>query len=182
MIGIINTDSQNIGSIINCLNYIKIKFKLINNINELKKVKMIILPGVGSYDFVVKNLKKKKLYGPKFIYEISKKKVLAICVGLQILFKKSDEGKLLGVKLTKGDNKLKSILNNDYYFVHSFGVDSSENSKIFDSYGITKYNGCEIVSFLKFKNFVAVQFHPEKSGDRGLKFFKYFCDEKKNYF
>ena len=173
MIGIINTGSQNIGSIINCLNYIKIKFKLINNINELKKVKMIILPGVGSFDFVIKNLKKKKLYGPKFIYEISKKRVLAICVGLQILFKKSDEGKLLGlnifknvpikkldkigskgplphvgfnsVKLRKGDSKLKSILNNDYYFVHSFGVESLENSKIFDSYGTTKYNGCERV-------------------------------------
>lgn len=209
MIGIINTESQNIGSIINCLQYLKIKFKLINKIEELQKVKLIILPGVGSFDFVIKNLKKKKLYGKKFIKEISKKKVIAICVGLQILFKKSDEGKLLGlniledipvkrldkiglvgplphvgfnkVKLIKGNKEQKRILNNDFYFVHSFGV-SSKHYKFLDAYAITEYEGCKIVSFLKYKNFLAVQFHPEKSGNRGLKFFKYFCDEKKNNF
>ena len=59
MIGIINTESQNIGSIINCLKYIKVKFILIDTIEELKKVKLVILPGVGSFDFVNKNLKKK---------------------------------------------------------------------------------------------------------------------------
>ena len=209
MIGIINTESQNIGSIINCLNYLKIKHKLINNIKELQRVKLIILPGVGSFDFVIKNLKKKKFYGTKFINEISQKKILAICVGLQILFEKSDEGRLPGlnilegipvkrldkigssgalphvgfngVKLIKGDKKLKEIINNDFYFVHSFGV-SLKNSQIFDSYGVTEYKGCKILSFLKYKNFLAVQFHPEKSGKRGLKFFKYFCDEKKNNF
>ena len=73
MIGIINTESQNIGSIINCLKYIKVKFILIDTIEELKKVKLVILPGVGSFDFVIKNLKK-KLYGKKFIKEISQKK------------------------------------------------------------------------------------------------------------
>ena len=53
------------------------------------------MPGVGSFDFVIKNLK--KLYGKKFI-KISQKKVLAICVGLQILFQ-SDEGKLPGLNI-----------------------------------------------------------------------------------
>ena len=53
MIGIIDTESQNIGSLVNCLNYLKIKNSLIKNPNDLKKFKKIILPGVGSFDAVI---------------------------------------------------------------------------------------------------------------------------------
>ena len=60
MIGIIDTESQNIGSIENCLKFLKIKYELIKEPKKIKKFNKIILPGVGSFDSVTKALKKNK--------------------------------------------------------------------------------------------------------------------------
>ena len=57
MIGIIKTSSQNLKSIINALDHLKIKSKLVFNLKELENCKKIILPGVGSFDPVVKSMK-----------------------------------------------------------------------------------------------------------------------------
>ena len=61
MIGIIDTESQNIGSLINCLNHLNIKSSLLKKPEETKTFKKIILPGVGSFDSVMTSLKKKIL-------------------------------------------------------------------------------------------------------------------------
>ena len=53
MIGIIDTESQNIGSLINCLNHLNIKSSLLKKPEETKTFKKIILPGVGSFDSVM---------------------------------------------------------------------------------------------------------------------------------
>ena len=57
MIGIIDTESQNIGSIENCLKFLKIKFDIINHPKSIKNYHKIILPGVGSFDAVTNSLK-----------------------------------------------------------------------------------------------------------------------------
>ena len=111
MIGIIDTESQNIGSIQNCLKYLKIEHSLIKSQNQLKKYKKIILPGVGSFDSVMNALESKNFLNDDFKKELLKKKVLAICIGIQILFGSSEEGKKKGLNLFGNNLKIKNLKN-----------------------------------------------------------------------
>jgi glutamine amidotransferase len=203
MIGIIDTESQNIGSIVNCLKYLKIENSLIKNQNQLKRCKKIILPGVGSFDAVMDALESKNFLTDDFKKELLKKRVLAICIGMQILFGSSEEGKKKGLNLFDNDLKIKhlknigckgpiphvgfnsislkkkntqidKILAKDYYFTHSYGLNYNEKNLNFDQFGITNYNKSKFVTFFIYKNIIATQFHPEKSGLAGLKLLNYF--------
>ena len=196
MIGIINTESQNIGSIINCLHYLKIKFKLINKIEELKKVKLIILPGVGSFDKCMISLKNLKLDKAILKALDNNSKLLGICVGMQMLFTKSEEGNEPGLNLIEGNvvkfkknldlpvphmgwNTIKSNENNKiftnnkferFYFAHSFYcICNSPNYEL----STTNY-GIDFASSVHKKNIFGVQFHPEKSHEYGMNVLKNF--------
>lgn len=210
MIGIIDTESQNIGSIENCLKFLKIKYELIKEPKKIKKFNKIILPGVGSFDSVTKALKKNKFSENDLKNILQKKNVLAICVGLQILFTSSEEGKNKGInyfkgniknlkkikckepvphvgynsiKLKEGNQKLSKIFDKDFYFTHSYVLEKKEIDIDFKgNIGTTKYGGVEFVSFIDYKNLIATQFHPEKSGNVGLDLLRYFNEKKKNNF
>ena len=202
MIGIIDTESQNIGSLVNCLNYLKIKNSLIKKSNDLKKFKKIILPGVGSFDAVIEALEKKNFISERFNEILLSKKVLAICIGMQILFEKSEEGKKKGLNIFKKKIKIKNlknigckgpvphvgfnsvvikkkninkfILNNDFYFTHSYALNDSMYGINFDEIGITNYNNSKFISYFVYRNLISTQFHPEKSGLTGLNLLKNF--------
>ena len=58
MLGIVKTSSQNLRSIINCLDFLNIKSNIIDDIDQINDYEKIILPGVGSFDPVVKSIKK----------------------------------------------------------------------------------------------------------------------------
>ena len=208
MIGIIDTESQNLGSIENCLKFLKIKYRIITNPEQANNCNKIILPGVGSFDSVMSALRKKKFTIKNLQEILSTKKVLAICVGLQILFSNSEEGKKPGINIFKGTIKrlssikckdqiphvgynsiklsnkekvLSEIFEKDFYFTHSYVVEKNFSKILFNgTYGLTKYGNVEFVSFIKYGNILATQFHPEKSGPAGLNLFKYFYEEKKN--
>ena len=210
MIGIINTEAQNIGSIKNCLDYLSIKYKLIDSPSRIKNFTHLILPGVGNYDKVLSNLKKKDFSKKDLIEIFRHKKILAICVGFQILFRSSDEGKLKGIgvykqkvenlkKIKKNlivphvgynsifinilNSQLKKIFNSDFYFTHSYAVRYSKeiiNDK--SIVGCTTYGKIKFISFIEDKNIIATQFHPEKSGKPGLDLISYFYAKKKNNF
>ena len=203
MIGIIDTESQNIGSIVNCLKYLKIENSLIKNQNQLKKYKKIILPGVGSFDAVMNALESKNFLNDDFKKELLKKRVLAILIGMLILFGSSEEGKKKGlnlfdnglkikhlknigckgpiphvgfnsISLKKKNTQINKILDSDYYFTHSYGLNYNEKNLNFDQFGITNYNKSTFITFFIYKNIIATQFHPEKSGLAGLKLLSYF--------
>lgn len=199
MIGIFNTEAQNIGSIKNCLEYLNIKYQLVDSKN-INKFSHYILPGVGSYDKVLKSLKRN--YSINTVKKIiDKKKILAICVGFQILFKNSDEGKEDGlgffnqkiINLKKVDNKqniphvgFNSVSRNnlnlgDYYFTHSFGA-LYEKQKFPESVKLfhTNYGKSKIITMIERQNLIATQFHPEKSGSNGLNLIINFYAKKKN--
>ena len=174
---------------------------LIKNNKIKKKITHLILPGVGSFGAVLKEIKKKKL--SKFVIEHvkSKKPLLGICVGYQILFEESEEDlNSEGFKLFKGnlknlkniskivpnigwcktflDNRIAKKLNlnfktADFYYAHSYYVTNYSKKNIT---GFVKIEKKKIPVLAMKDNVFGVQFHPEKSGLNGIKFLNSFCN------
>ena len=186
---VVDYDAGNLRSVANMLTFLKVPFEISSDRETILKADKIIFPGQGHFAQAMNNLEKKGL--ADVIRECCSKGTpfLGICIGLQILFEKSEEApdtKGLGIfkgevkKFTKGKipqigwNKIKTtdkntFLNDDYfYFVNSYYV-VPEDKDIISSY--CNYNG-EFCASVQKGNIAAVQFHPEKSAEAGLKFFK----------
>ena len=199
MIVIIDYKVGNIGSIKNMITKIGYECKISNQKKDIEHASKLILPGVGSYDNGVENLKKLSLFdliNKKVI--IDKTPILGICLGMQLMAKKSEEGFKKGfgwidttvIKVNEeeykensvpilGWNYIKTIKKNlilgdekqRYYFVHSyyFPLDTPG--------AISCANvGFEYCAAFQKENIFGVQFHPEKSHNFGKKVFKKFCD------
>ncbi|MFL7023346.1 imidazole glycerol phosphate synthase subunit HisH [Enterovibrio norvegicus] len=102
-IGIIDYGMGNCGSIKNMLRYLGVESKIINHPEALdsSKLKGIILPGVGSFDYGVVKLEPFRNVLEKLVLE-KKMPFMGICLGMQLLFKKSEEGKLDGLGWIEG--------------------------------------------------------------------------------
>lgn len=160
----------------------------------------IILPGVGAFGDAIAKLNESGL-SDIIMEEVSKgKPLLGICLGMQLLFERSFEyGENKGLGLIKGEIRALSevIPNNlkiphmgwnglhfkkkspifeglaegdEVYFVHSFAGFYCE-----ESLTETAEYGIEVTAAVNNKNIYGVQFHPEKSGEKGLKILKNFC-------
>ena len=184
MIAIIDYGSGNLNSVKNALDYLKIESKIVSTPKEIEDAKRIILPGVGSFGFMMKNLREKGLEEPIKRAIETGKPFLGICLGMQALFEESEESpgiKGLGifkgrvVKFRKGKvpqvgwNKIIPMKNGIFregyvYFVNSYYVIPKSKNIIVTT---TDYFG-KFASSVQYKNITAVQFHPEKSGDFGL--------------
>jgi imidazole glycerol-phosphate synthase subunit HisH len=174
MIAII--DLGNAGSVENAFRYLGIECKVTNDPQEVFTADKVVLPGVGSFGAVMKQLEKKGLdvVIKKMIEQ--GKKFLGICVGMQVLFEESEESiGVNGLAVLKGKvvkfrrGKVPQIgwnkINDEYmYFVNSYYVVPNDKEVIA---GTTDYF-VEFVSIVEFENVTAVQFHPEKSGKCGL--------------
>lgn len=188
-VGIIDYNSGNIKSIQNMLKYLNIEHFIASSPKELEKADKLIFPGQGHFSQATVALQQSGLIS-QIKLEIEKKKpFLGICLGLQILFEKSEEAPdTQGLSIIKGDvkkflkgkipqigwNKIEttptnSILENDYYyFVNSYYVCPDEPT-IVSSY--CNYH-MDFVASIEKENLIAVQFHPEKSGETGIRFFE----------
>ena len=197
MICIVDYDGGNINSLSNILVRLGITFKISKELNDLENAKKIILPGVSNFSYCMKQIKNLNLesFLKSQIFE-KKKPFLGICSGMQILSKFSEEGNIDGlsfidahVKKFKssptnrvphiGWNKVyfkqNKIFNNiengsRFYFCHSYYVESN-NAKI--NTANTNYD-VDFVSGLNIDNIYAVQFHPEKSFENGMKLISNF--------
>lgn len=197
MTGIIHYGAGNIFSVLNTIQRCGEKVTIVSRPKDLLKVDRIILPGVGAFDEGIEFLMKYDLI-EAIQNEIKKGKILfGICLGLQMFFEKSEEGKLKGIGLIKGcvkkfpenknlrvphmgwnstrlirySNLIKNIPDRSFfYFAHSFYVLPKEKSVIC---GITEH-GLEFASIVQKENIIGVQFHPEKSGNCGLILIKNF--------
>ena len=98
MIAILNTGGANISSIMNSVEKIQKKYELIDCPDKLQKASSVIIPGVGNMDRIMDNVQKKELY--QSIRDL-KVPTLGICIGMQIMFEKSDEGLRAGLSLLK---------------------------------------------------------------------------------
>ncbi len=196
-IGIIDYGFGNVRSVENALNYIGYNdVEIFDDSDKVKLFDKLILPGVGAFEDAIFNLKKQN-FDTAIKEHIDKEKyLLGICLGMQLLFDKSYENGIHhGLSLLKGNivkldikekvphmgwNSLniqngftmyKDILDNSYmYFDHSYYLETGENFV-----SATTFYGKELQVSVEKKNIFAVQYHPEKSGDEGLKLLKTFC-------
>nr|WP_296074937.1 imidazole glycerol phosphate synthase subunit HisH [uncultured Ruminococcus sp.] len=201
MIAIIDYGAGNIQSVYKALKFIGADCKVTSDKDEILKADGAILPGVGSFGDAMDTMTKRGIKDTIIEYTKSGKPFLGICLGLQLLFPESEETP--GVKgldifkgtITKIPNQnrtlkiphmgwnnisikqkngiFKDIEGEPYvYFVHSFYLKAQDK----DIVAATTQYGVEIDAAVQKGNIIATQFHPEKSGEVGLKMLKNFVE------
>jgi len=196
-IGIVDYNMGNLASVKNALKKIKADAEIIKDAEKIKNYDKLILPGVGAFGDATLHLKSTGLDEAIKEYAQSGKYLLGVCLGMQLLFEKSEEfGQNQGLGLIKGEvvyfdrqrvgehkiphmgwNKMfnkksfifKNLENPYLYFVHSLHVVCDEKYAI----GKTVY-GYEFVSAVNKENIFGLQPHPEKSHNEGLKILENF--------
>ena len=158
----------------------------------------VVLPGVGSGPAAMSALRSRGLVQPLLEYIASGRPFLGVCLGLQLLLDATDEGDADCVGLVPGrvrrlpegrkvphmgwntvhfqsDHPLWAGIPQDshFYFVHSYYADPTHRDHVA---GLTDY-GVEFCSIYARDNVVATQFHPEKSGENGLRIYANFVDQ-----
>ena len=201
MIAIIDYGAGNIQSVYKALKFIVADCKVTSDKDEILNADGAILPGVGSFGDAMDTMTKRGIKDTIIEYTKSGKPFLGICLGLQLLFPESEETP--GVKgldifkgtITKIPNQnrtlkiphmgwnnisikqkngiFKDIEGEPYvYFVHSFYLKAQDK----DIVAATTQYGVEIDAAVQKGNIIATQFHPEKSGEVGLKMLKNFVE------
>lgn len=201
MIAIIDYGAGNIQSVYKALKFIGADCKITSDKYEILNADGAILPGVGSFGDAMDTMTKRGIKDTIIEYTKSGKPFLGICLGLQLLFPESEETP--GVKgldifkgtITKIPNQnrtlkiphmgwnnisikqkngiFKDIEGEPYvYFVHSFYLKAQDK----DIVAATTQYGVEIDAAVQKGNIIATQFHPEKSGEVGLKMLKNFVE------
>lgn len=199
MIAIIDYDAGNLKSVEKALKFLGQEVIVSRNSSEILEADKVILPGVGAFGDAMNNLDRFNLVDTIKKVTDSKTPFLGICLGLQLLFERSDEtpgaeglgilkGEILrippkeGLKIPHmGWNSLeispeaklfKGIDNHAYvYFVHSYYLKASDENIVAAS---TEYS-VHIHASVESENIFACQFHPEKSSDVGLKILQNFA-------
>jgi imidazole glycerol-phosphate synthase subunit HisH len=198
MIVIVDYGMGNLRSVQKGFERVGSKALVSRDIEDIKSADKLVLPGVGAFPECMKNLVRFELVKPIIDFLGSGKPFLGICLGLQLLFDESEEfglneglkvipGKVkafsrdMGLKIPhmgwnqiilKKDVPLFDGINNGsfFYFVHSYFVepDSSSDVATETEYGVT------FTSAIARGNIFALQFHPEKSQQNGLRVLKNF--------
>lgn len=198
MIAIIDYGMGNIHSVKKALELYGAKIKVSNNPKEIAACSKLVLPGVGAFGDAMQELEKQGL--AKLIKDMikDKKPFLGICLGMQLLFEKSEEAnKVKGLGIIKGEVKkftgsklkvphmgwnqirrkteicplLKDIAEGSFvYFCHSYYPQPKDASVI----SATTDYGRDFASVVRQDNVYGAQFHPEKSQAIGLKMLENF--------
>jgi imidazole glycerol-phosphate synthase subunit HisH len=192
-IAVVDYDMGNLHSVCKALEYAGAETLITHVPSELASADAIVLPGVGSFDPAVKKIRDRDLEQPLKDIIASGKPFLGICLGLQILFDRSDEGVETGLGIIAGTvkkfqpepnltipqmgwNQLDiSQLNCPLwaeldaskwvYFDHSYYVEPSQSSV---SAAMVTHGSQTVTAAISQNNIMAVQFHPEKSSTTGL--------------
>ena len=199
MIAILDYDAGNIRSVEKAFQYLGEETVLSRDRDEILSADKVVLPGVGAFGDAMNKLKDYNLVNT--IYDVVDKKIpfLGICLGLQLLFESSDEtpgvsglgilpGNILRIpdkpgykiphigwnslELTNNGRLFDGVAENAYvYFVHSYYLKARDEEMVKAS---TEYV-THIHASVEKDNVFTCQFHPEKSGDVGLKILSNFA-------
>ena len=200
MIAIIDYGAGNIQSVSKAFAHIGCEAFITRDKDKILKADGAVLPGVGSFGDTMDTMNKYGIKDTVIEYAKSGKPFLGICLGLQLLFPNSEESpeaEGLGIfdgnitkippgeglkiphigwnslNIKKNDGLFKGISDNPYvYFVHSYFLNACDKSIVSaqTEYGVT------IDAAVEKGNVFATQFHPEKSGETGLKILRNFAD------
>lgn len=199
MVAIINYGLGNLGSIANMLKVIGEKSVITDEPEKIHNADKIILPGVGAFDAGVSQLEQRGLIPVIQAEAAAGKPILGICLGMQLLGRKSEEGNKSGLGLIPFDNKKFSFSQDctlkiphmgwdivdfkqdkpllegiegqqRYYFVHSYHAVCDSAENVL----MTCDYGYEFAASVCKGNVYGVQFHPEKSHDFGMRIFENF--------
>ena len=202
MIAVVDYDAGNIMSVCKALDFLGEKYIFTRKKEEILAADRLILPGVGAFGDAVKNLDAFGLTQVLHDFVDSGKPFLGICLGMQLLFEKSEESPgVTGLSFLKGEclkipsdrglkvpqigwnslsfpkeSKLfKGIPDNSFvYFVHSYYVKASDFSDVAAEcdYAV------KVHAAVEHDNIFGCQFHPEKSSEVGLSILKNFATLK----
>lgn len=200
-IAIIDYGAGNLRSVEKAIQSLGYKAVLTKDKSRIRSAKGVILPGVGAFDSAISELRKENL--ETVIGEVIGlgKPLLGICLGYQMLFEGSEEGKLKGFSIFSGNVKKFNFKGSAFgslsiphmgwnsliikhgspifdgivsgsmvYFAHSFYPDPKDSMIV----STTTDYGIEFASSVTKNNVFGIQFHPEKSGDVGLKILRNF--------
>ncbi len=193
MIVIVDYGMGNLRSITKAIEHCGARVEVTRNAEKIEESQALVLPGVGAFKDAIKELSPLANIIKKY-----DKPLLGICLGMQLFFTESEEGGLFkGLDLIKGrvirlpdevkiphmgwndieikgkSRLLKGIKSGEYfYFVHSYFVvpENNETIKATTNYGV------EIPAVIEKENIFATQFHPEKSGEAGLRILRNFVE------
>jgi imidazole glycerol-phosphate synthase subunit HisH len=176
---------------------------VVNTLQNIKEYDGLVLPGVGNFDSAIESIKDDS----QILLDAMKGEfpILGICLGLEMLFDRSEEGKMKGLKILSGDvlmlprSKVKvphmgwnnlEIIKNDskllegikngswVYFVHSYHINPRNKSMVV----ATSNYGKSLPVVVEYHNIHGTQFHPEKSGAVGSRIIRNFlavCSSKR---
>lgn len=194
---VVDYQSGNLRSVAKALEIAGVKAVVSDSPHVISSADAVVLPGVGSGKAAMDALTERELIVPLCDFVDSGRPFLGICLGLQLLMDKTEEGNTICLGVVPGEVKqfppdlkvphigwnlvsfkeehpvLKDIPSKSYfYFVHSYYAVPTNWGK---TLGVTSY-GFEFCSVIGSNNLVATQFHPEKSGPEGLKIYRNFVD------
>lgn len=203
MIGIVNYGLGNVQAIANIYKRLNIEAVIASSPDELLTADRIILPGVGAFDWAMKRLNESGMKDTLNELVVGKgKPILGICVGMQMMAKRSEEGCLEGLgwfnaevcRFSKESGGRKVFLPhmgwNDvvprstdglfknlgvdarFYFLHSYYFLPADQDHVL---AVTDYNG-PYASAVRSGNVFGTQFHPEKSHQWGIQLLKNFTE------
>ncbi|MBF0287048.1 MAG: imidazole glycerol phosphate synthase subunit HisF [SAR324 cluster bacterium] len=191
MITLLDYGAGNVRSVINAIESLGETVKAVQNADDIRHADKLVFPGVGAFGSMMQILHQKNYAKPLLEYLQSNRPFFGICLGLQALFEGSEEAPdLAGLGFLQGTVKRFSVDlavphigwnglniqqasplfgglqgNEKFYFVHSYHVVPKD-----DTVALTKTDyGYSFVSSIQKGNIVATQFHPEKSGQAGLR-------------
>ena len=203
MIAVIDYGVGNLFSLCSSLERIGADARITSDPEEVRRAEKLILPGVGAFADAAEKLRASGLDAVIREQAANGKEIMGICLGMQLLFEKSYEfGEHTGLGLLKGSvipmegtipeglkiphigwnalafcresKLLRYIQGGDcVYFVHSFSVDPGAESVV-----ATAEYGRMVTAAVQKDNVMGCQFHPEKSGEVGLKILRAFCERE----
>jgi glutamine amidotransferase len=197
MIGVIDYRAGNAPSVMYALDRLGVPARLIADPADIPRVEHLILPGVGAARATIASLGESELLEPlRAAVMDDRVPFLGICIGLQVLFERSEEGPVDGLGWLQGEvrrfpdtNRVPQIGWNEVRFTRSHPVtaDLPESTYCYfvnsyyaaptnpeDVLGTTEY-GVEFCSVVARRNVIATQFHAEKSGELGLRILRAFA-------
>lgn len=196
MITLLDYGAGNVRSVINALESLGERVRVVSTAEDILSAEKLVFPGVGAFGSMMRILLEKGYAEPLKAYLRSSRPFLGICVGLQALFEESEEAPGLkglgflpgsvkrfqidrsvphigwnGLNIKKASSVFHGLRGNEkFYFVHSYHVVPDDEADVLTT---TDY-GYPFVSSIQKDNIVATQFHPEKSGDAGMQVLKNF--------